>query len=1528
MWTVLRPVIALYKAVTGWSKKARAEKAAALGRPSTAYSPAEKLDRQTLIHLGAASSNAPAWRKLPDILLQRLVQTEFFNKPHVRDWLSTAETQRLVLQLAHARIAGAPEAPAGRNSLIASYMAASGEHAYFADAFIDQMINVFVAGIVGGAQDPALAAQLQISVRFLQQRLEAVVAQFASPVLPEVGWSLDVAYQTNVQWLQAAFASRSKAKVRLGQPLTPADTALPFRAVQRAGLLQTLEVLLEQVPAGGVLAITGGEGHGKSWLTGQAWLARTHKPLTLFLSADDIEHSLTDPMAFLASQLSTQTDRRGSAPHQAAWLTQLTEWRTQRQGPPHGMLVILDGLNQRRTTEWARIVDRLGEALEPIGGKLVVTARKHYFEDAIKPRLAIAWRELIVPEWTPAERDVLLSASGLQGNQLHSQVATVLCNPRLLGIALTLLDSAQLRAAEELSVPLLLFEHLRASQRDTYRLSADHFAQQLQSHADEVVRRLCAQQQDDLRVFRGELDAVVEGRFFVPLADDRTRYTVREEGLDLALGLALLDELRKAQRNGRDLSERLAVLTEPIVALDRTAEALLAALTVACVSDEIADDIGAAVLMEFVSLQNPPDDAPGAMVALARYRPHVFLIAVHRLALQGGRAFNSDWLVLALEQAKTTDHVWNKIAAAIESWLAHTTLDIEERAAPFGSIHEEAEARREELQAELDARVARLSLQEQNIFNTLERTTARDVSSLWKVALQLLAGMPLARFAPAFVHWSFAKSLSGSIYAPYTEFRHLIRYNAVDWAPTRLALLEAMQPLDAGSVSPVGQWARVTLLAATGHPDDARQAHALSAALRAGEPAPMRWRLLEDYCRTDPCDPTKPAPDNVGRTANTYAAFNVAELAMHMGMAMPDRFFDDARPAVARYYPDIAIERHRAWVSDVLRRRGLPLRQGIVRLLDHAALVTLDLARRIVERSYGPHAEDDVLGSLGNEATTWSQFQLEIAFPALDAQTQLDALLQARVGDQLALNLIRLIKPLDDSAFERALVRALATRDCETQYIVLLFSPFVGQALSPAVRDLVPVLLCSESTLVRAHVLRMLVDAGDVAALHKFVVSGWNPAAVPKDARREKWFGSAALLEVALRGILPWQDVVDYLDLQHLVRLAARLGGAAASHVASVIDVLITRVLKLPIDAGMLEIELSQSPCADPQPQYFRLNEREIPQPNHQAGLQSLLEHDEAFDERQRNLRAAFDSLLATLESRQADQLLDQFATEDFSVIAAANPALVEHWCAVLLEQPDGTHLSAVHNIGVLVARAIAQRDSALAVRLFEKLQTAQPLVRVVAGHACIDLFTMTLWSMPAHEALDSWRMQRLDRAINNDELATEVWAALGHNQDALLQQYITQRLASDWPVAQARAILVAGLMRPNHYSDEVLDRFAHIPGLLGETQQVARDAYDHHAWARHWYDLMQSASCPEQFWRAAVLFLVVVDERLEMLPQPGSAATVAFQLYWPSVERQLRNRFDKLRKKRKARLLADEAPWEPFLKERKFSEGLSYIGT
>ena len=115
-----------------------------------------------------------------------------------------------------------------------------------------------------------------------------------------------------------------------------------------------------------------------------------------------------------------------------------------------------------------------------------------------------------------------------------------MCNPRLLGMAVDLFDKAAITHFDELTVSRLLFEHMRMSERNAATLqTARDFALTLQSHADKILSRVKNKQLDDLRIFQGEFTAVADGRFFHAVDGDPTRYSLKDDGLTLALGFSV-----------------------------------------------------------------------------------------------------------------------------------------------------------------------------------------------------------------------------------------------------------------------------------------------------------------------------------------------------------------------------------------------------------------------------------------------------------------------------------------------------------------------------------------------------------------------------------------------------------------------------------------------------------------------------------------------------------------------------------------------------------------------------------------------------------------------------------------------------------------------------------------------------------------------------------------------------------------------------------------------------------------------------
>lgn len=329
------------------------------------------------------------------------------------------------------------------------------------------------------------------------------------------------------------------------------------------------------------------------------------------------------------------------------------------------------------------------------------------------------------------------------------------------------------------------------------------------------------------------------------------------------------------------------------------------------------------------------------------------------------------------------------------------------------------------------------------------REDSGSIAALTRFALTLIAGKPAAPFATALARWSFATALNPDIGAPHKEFRHLITFNRIDWSEAREAILSTCRIYEDIDVSDTGQWALVELLMATGDPDDASRAKVMIDKLTADRPS-YRWSLVEDYCATDPCDPKASKPENIGKTAVSYSAIDVSRLRLHMGSTSEDHFFEMARPGIARFEPQVGIEKHWELISHLLDRKGLPLRQSLFENRKHSALVTREHAERLVERLKAGIDRDDANPMSEKEWWIVAQYHLLLAFPLLSANEQIAALLSEHSGEYILVELLESAKALDDSRFDAlfihniGLLLAFALADSNPDQAVQLITRLTG----------------------------------------------------------------------------------------------------------------------------------------------------------------------------------------------------------------------------------------------------------------------------------------------------------------------------------------------------------------------------------------------------------------------------------------------------------------------------------------------------
>ena len=1319
---------------------------------------------------------------------------------------------------------------------------------------------------------------------------------------PTIG--LEAARVASAKWLCEALSDRDKARSRLGQPsLSPGDGS-EVVPCDRGYLVDKIASYSSASSDSSVLFIIGEEGTGKSWSVAQSWLSDKKKPLLLYISpsvfADTAEQNNVQDL--LVASIMRQTGCEDLISTREKWVRILGQSQP-RKVDRIRFLVVVDGVNQRPDKDWGRILDRLADELHPLGGKLVVTARTAYYRNHIRRRLAAAHDEIEVLEWTAQERDAILARQGIVGADLSAKLASTLRNPRILGIALRLWTGKRISIFDELSVSRLLFEHIRMGESDAPSPQPVHKTVRfIRDHAVEIVAQLQSALPEELTVSEADLHAAAEGRFFVPVEDDPGRYELTEEGMPLALAFLAIHRMRRCRRQRRDMIECLDEIVEPISALDRTSEVLVAAITVTCLDDRCDEDVTVALITSFADLQNLTKDYSHELTSLATFRGIAFVKAARGLCLRGGTQPNFDLITRVLVAATKQDSAWSVVRAEVELWLSHYTIGPRLRPRPFSETEEERQEKRKQELSKFRSKIQVLSRADKSIFDDLLEVDG-DLEALASLAFVLLANRPRVPAAKAVIHCAYALALSTDYYRHGHDLAHFVKLNRFDWVDTREALLKEIEPLRSEDVSTDGKWALVRVLRATGDPDDAVEASELSERLTEGEEhLTGSWTLREQYCATDPCDPASVEPDNVGKTAREYSQIEFSDLNSNSVHVRGASFFDMARAAVARFDRKRAADKHIEYARAVISAAGSGWHPGLDELRRHNALLDTDCVRDLLSRVEAMDVDD--LDPRGDRWTS-GQFRLLLAFPFLRGVEQVDLL---TVADTCPiLELLDDIKPVSEVTFGHRLELAYRTDDERAQFALLVVANSTTTPVSSDSRRIVANLLSSDSKRVRVEALNLAARLRVDDLLLEVIRSGWC-------ARKSAWYegtcGSRALLVAASCGIVDYKSALRRMSSRCYGLAAREWNSEGLCEIAKFLDVAIHRAAKLeePFQR-VLEIDVRLD---DEVSQTIGVASESIFAPSESA-VKRLEITNEEFLRRQKEAHGEFETFEESLRQEGCDIILDHVGLDEFRRIVETDERRGYKWYDLFVGLPR-IRIHIVRNLVVLLGHALAYRNPDKAASLFKLVRGSDPMIVVRYGHAEVPLESLAIWGGPSTETLNRLRWLRLDEASSDAAIAQETLAAHLKNKQHLLDEYVARKLTMEAPAEKARALMVVGFSDHSECNDDVLKKYRGTPGFIGSVCDVAIGAYDRNNWGRHWYSKMCKASDPVEFWGSSVLFLKSVDGRYDLWSAEFEEKCRVMERFWPNLRSALRSRIRKWNSVRAGKLFGADAPKDVFL--------------
>lgn len=1308
------------------------------------------------------------------------------------------------------------------------------------------------------------------------------------------------AIEQNVRWRKEVFSSAKRARIALGQAIAVTeDEKLPELR------LELRQDVNDRAHSGQDLVLLGDEGHGKSWLAAQICSGTTG--MRLFLSAENFEGVSADNLdEFLINMIIKQSGDISDGPLRNRWNHRLKAWR--HSPPVAQLLVIVDGINQREGLPWGRILNALHFTLQEIGGRLIVTARPRYWHKVVSPGLMFKPTVIQVPEWSPNERDTLLDHYGIGREWLDDATRKTLCNPRLLSVATQTLPHGEPGVWKGLTTDRLLMEHLRSSQRENFE--AEPFimlTKRLSQHAETVLERVNASQNAPPQHFPADANAVIETRFFRTIEGPDDLYELREEGLTLALGFALVDQLWRARREGHSLTERVVQLVEPINAIDRTTDVVFAALLV-CALDEtnrFHRDIFAALLDAFANLQNISDERFEEFVETVKHQPVVFLDVVERIFLERGRRINHDWFYHATFEVASCEVGKSAVENAIRRWLHFYNKSPETQTSRYHRRQEAEYGKKlQEKYDEIEEALSNLSPFEKQVLSKMTEVL-EEPDVLITLALELLAGWSLAQFADCFVAMGVAISLDSGLFTCRKAFEQLTTFSRGDRPAMRAAFHKAVEPLRLSGTSRAGQWTVVRMLYATGEEADAAEAHAMSLVLRKEhswccEPDSNGWRQAKS------ADPLARPPSDFEMEINRFKAIKPAEMLLTMWSGGAYREYEEFVPLACRFEPAVAYAKGREIMTELLTRKGFPLRQVILNSEDRIPLVQSALAHQFVTRIVKTDpiqtipADDQRVGR-------WLAFYIVAA--QLTAEEQLECLKGSAFGDTYSLSVIPALKQQSAEDISRALVDVLAKNDEEAAFRILSTALYGKTKISPALQE--QILNCSgrQSATLRAVAFEHAVANDLHSVRNAHVQSSWTSKGV-ENGTYESWWGSTLLIEACAQGELSVDALLRRIDHKTWFSAANRIGENFTKPMAKCFIGHLKEGVEYAANLTAPEADLSFS-MTSPAPYPFLSvveADRHAGRFRRQSNMADVFGSEEKLKEAHDRLNQAAIRFFDSVDAPGLKLLVNRITIEDLQHLVGTVPSVLPDFIAII-DQADKSQLVWLKNLAFAVAKLLSFNDPNRAVSILRRTLASSGFVTQALGDD-LTLEHAAIWGSARSEPIMRLWRERLFGAKNDAVLAREILAAERFGAAEFIRELIFELAASVDSLDHAYATAIAGYSSQTNEMTELIQRYMTNFDIAGDAARVAHSSHQSAQWADKWVAQMWDAQSAEEFWRCLIIAKSCMDARVSAEVKAGSM----WVQYAPVFQRVRKAALQERTKDREKKLLGVEAPDHIFI--------------
>jgi hypothetical protein len=512
-------------------------------------------------------------------------------------------------------------------------------------------------------------------------------------------------------------------------------------------------------------AVLGEEGDGKTWSVA-SWLSEQIRnavdfPAVLFFSSTDVsstEVDARDLQPLFANAILKQLPH--ASKEQAN--RHLDRWLSRPSGQFPLLLLVLDGINERRNHEWWRgLLEQL--VGDPWRGHVAVliTCRSSYWERYFGRLRHLPKTSFTLGPYNEAELNTALAHYNLCRENIQESVLPLIRKPRYFDLMVKHHD--RIAESGDVTVARLIYEDWRDryERKRAIALTDEDF--------QNVIRQLAQAHQGTSHELNGHdvtaalppfsdqqpiLEELQTGGI---LESIRGKYKVNDRLLVYGLGLLLVDQLEQATIGGQDPGEAIAGWLEPHAEMDIKAAICEFAALHALGSDSLSLEVKVALLEAWVGSHNPTQSTEVNLTAYLPINPQAYVGLAETV---WSEAHDDRWAQEIITRSFLSwfrlPHVSSVLRLAFERWLGF----VHRQGSPNGrNSSEDAETVTQEISERLGRSVELGPIEYAGYPLTIIDDDAQ--LRLGRVALAVISHLPRNQFIRALTIGCVAEVIAG-----------------------------------------------------------------------------------------------------------------------------------------------------------------------------------------------------------------------------------------------------------------------------------------------------------------------------------------------------------------------------------------------------------------------------------------------------------------------------------------------------------------------------------------------------------------------------------------------------------------------------------------------------------------------------------------------------------------------------------------------------------------------------------------------